>query len=322
MASVSDALYRNAKDTNSEETNLNLPAGTYYAKVSGVQNSGDQGEYAFYATPLPIGWQSVDVNRGNTGSGSDIWTNTDSFRYSDQTLTGDGSIAARVDRLDNTATYAKAGVMIRHSTAANAAHVYLGIKPSGELETIARAGSGATAYNVAGTTGQVGPWVRLTRVGNLFTLGGSTDGATWATVGISTVAMTGAVDIGLATCSNNFAAQTTSTFSTVITTGNFGAVTPTYNGLAAPAGPTAAPVAAQGTGIVLNWGDVSGKTGCAVERSPDNSTFTRIATVGAKVTTYTDTARRAMPSIPAARSTAPPPSAAATRRFLPASSAA
>ena len=307
LGSVSDGLYRNAQDNASQDLNFNLPAGNYVAKVTSAQNAGDQGEYAFYATPLPGGWQSVDVNRGNTGrggyvtydgstgtyvqggSGSDIWTTSDAFRYSYQTLTGDGSITARVDRLDNTAAFAKAGVMIRQSTAANSAHVYYGIKPGGEIEAIARATTGGTAYNNFGG-GSTGPWVRLTRAGNLFTIARSADGVTWTTAGSTVVAMTGPVTIGLAACSNNFGAQTTSSFSNVTVTGNLGPTTPTFNGLAAPANLTVAPAATQTTNLVLNWADVSGETGYRIERSLDNNTFAAIGTVTADATTYTDTA--------------------------------
>lgn len=310
IASVGDGLYRNAQENASQDLNLNLPAGTYYAKVTGAQNSGDQGEYAFYATPPPTqSWSSVDVNRGNTGrggyltydssngtffqggSGADVWTNTDSFRFSYQTLVGDGTIIARVDRLDYTATYAKAGVMIRQSLDANAKHVYYGMKPNNEMEAIARSSTGGTAYNNFGG-GSTGPWVRLERVGNLFTISRSANGVSWTVAGTTTVAMTGPVMIGLATCANNFSAQTTSSFSNVTVaatgSGQLGDVLPTYNGLSAPANLSAAPVAAQTTGIALSWIDVLGETGYRIERSIDNRTFSSIGTVGADVTTFTD----------------------------------
>ena len=41
--------------------------------------------------------------------------------------------------------------------------------------------------------------------------------------------------------------------------------------------------------VALVWTDVSGETGYRVERSPNNSTWTAVGTVGSGVTTYTDT---------------------------------
>ena len=45
----------------------------------------------------------------------DIWDVADQFRFGFKRLTGDGSIVAKVDSIDNTNVWAKAGVMIRES---------------------------------------------------------------------------------------------------------------------------------------------------------------------------------------------------------------
>ncbi|MBN1361807.1 MAG: CBM9 family sugar-binding protein, partial [Sedimentisphaerales bacterium] len=47
------------------------------------------------------------------GTGADIVDTTDQFRFAYKQLTGNGSITVRVDRIDNTHEWAKAGVMIR-----------------------------------------------------------------------------------------------------------------------------------------------------------------------------------------------------------------
>ena len=49
------------------------------------------------------------------GSGADIWYSADAFRYVFQALTGDCSITARVVNMQDTAGWAKAGVMIRET---------------------------------------------------------------------------------------------------------------------------------------------------------------------------------------------------------------
>src|SRR6185369_713818 len=119
LAAKDDTAWRAGNDNDSEDFTLDLAAGTYYAKVTSHGDYGDLGEYAFLAAPLPAGWSSTDVHnnatgRGgyvsydpstgtffNGGSGADIWTTTDAFRFTYQVLTGDGSITARVTQLDN-----------------------------------------------------------------------------------------------------------------------------------------------------------------------------------------------------------------------------
>ncbi len=51
-----------------------------------------------------------------TGDGTDIWNNSDDFTFAYKTLTGDGSIVARVVSVGTGSnTWAKGGVMIRDS---------------------------------------------------------------------------------------------------------------------------------------------------------------------------------------------------------------
>ena len=89
------------------------------------------------AGSLPAPWTTQDV--GNpavagqasyaagtftvAGAGVDIWGTTDQFRFVYQALNGDGSIVARVDSLQNTDPWAKAGVMIREDLTGNAPNV-------------------------------------------------------------------------------------------------------------------------------------------------------------------------------------------------------
>ncbi|MHC4518836.1 MAG: LamG-like jellyroll fold domain-containing protein, partial [Planctomycetota bacterium] len=58
--------------------------------------------------------------------GNDIWDTADQFRYAYRTLTGDGSLTARVDYLDGSPNpWAKGGVMIRQSTEGGAINTYM-----------------------------------------------------------------------------------------------------------------------------------------------------------------------------------------------------
>jgi len=111
------------------------------------------------------------------GAGADIWGATDGFQFAYQTLPGDGSIVARVAGVQNTNTYAKAGVMLRGSLAANSQHVILDLRPTGDIEFMYRATNGG------GTTWPSGPvqpapvWLKLVRSGSAITGFTSTDGS-------------------------------------------------------------------------------------------------------------------------------------------------
>jgi hypothetical protein len=110
-----------------------LTADTYYVLVGSHGDYGDLGQYTLTERELPLGWQTqnvgsvgvagsagYDFNAGTFavgGSGVDIWGTADSFRYTYQTLTGDGYLLARVASQGNTDGWAKAGVMIRDSLA-------------------------------------------------------------------------------------------------------------------------------------------------------------------------------------------------------------
>ena len=80
-------------------------------------------------------WTSVDVGivgvpgnatlNGSTwtvsGSGADIWGTADAFHFVYQTAPASGSILARVDDLQNTNAFAKAGIMLRNGLDPDAA---------------------------------------------------------------------------------------------------------------------------------------------------------------------------------------------------------
>lgn len=288
---------------NDVEFTLDLAPGNYFVRVSSSGDISELGEYLLTASPLMTGWQTQDVAtlyRPGTvsfnppsgeivqlGGGTDIWGTSDQFRFSSIPLNGDGSITVRVDALDNTDAAAKAGIMIRQSMSSNSAHVMLSAKPSGALEFIRRTSAGASAATVS-IAASNGPWLRLTRAGSNFTAARSDDGTTWTDLATTSVSMSGTVYLGLATASHNARYAAYATYSNLSATGAVGATPPTYNALPAPTGLAVAPAAGANTSLVLNWLDVAGETGYAIERSSDGVSFAQIATVGANVTTYTD----------------------------------
>jgi hypothetical protein len=162
-----------------------------------------------------------------TSSGTDIWNNGDQFRFAYKTLTGDGTMVARVDSVANTNVWAKAGVMIRQSIDTGSTHAFMPITAGGS-----GAGNGAsfqrrlTAAGASTNDDKPAPaigapyWVKIQRVGSNLSGYISPDGKTWTQLGTAqTITMTNPVLIGLAVCSHDATLTTTATFSNVSTTG-------------------------------------------------------------------------------------------------------
>ena len=158
-----------------------------------------------------------------TGSGADIWGTSDQFHFAYKTLTGPGSIVARVDSIENTNVWAKAGVMIRETLDANSKYSFAlvsaasGVAAQGRTDT----GVGATGTTEAGVTAPV--WVKLERdVAGFFTISHSTNGSSWVPVQgalANNIPMAADVYIGLAVTSHDAAATCEAKFSNVTTTG-------------------------------------------------------------------------------------------------------
>lgn len=150
------------------------------------------------------------------GSGADIWGTADAFRYIYQTVTGDVTINARVVSLSNTDPWAKAGVMVRNGTAANAQHAFTAVTAANGLAFQRRVTTGGGSEHTAGATGAAPYWVRLVRTGNTFTSYTSTNGTSWAQVGSAiTITMSSQVLVGLAVTSHNNTTLATATFDNV-----------------------------------------------------------------------------------------------------------
>ncbi len=295
-----------AKDgaTNDQQISLALGAGTYYALVSSHGNYGDLGMYKMSATALPTGWASQDIGSvgiaGSSqfdsatgtftvaGSGSDVWNTADSGpQYAYETLSGDGSITAKVTSQQNTSGWAKSGVMIRESLASNSKQAFMLVSPSNGTAFQYRAATGGASANT-NTAGFAAPyWVRLTRTGSTITGFRSADGVTWTQQGTATISMASNVYIGLAVTATNNSALSAATFTNVAFTGSINPAA-TFNGLAAPANLAVAVGTGTGTGLNLSWSDVAGETGFAVDRSSDGVNFAQVGTTAAGVLTYSD----------------------------------
>jgi regulation of enolase protein 1 (concanavalin A-like superfamily) len=158
-----------------------------------------------------------------TGSGNDIWNAADAFRFVYQPVTNGCDISARVTSQGDTDPWAKAGVMLRDSLAANAACGYMVITPGNGTDFQYRSQNGISSDgNVGG--GALNPppnnWVRLTRTNSTFTAYKSADGVNWTQVGTATLSLTNPVYYaGLAVTAHNDGALSTATIDNVTVNG-------------------------------------------------------------------------------------------------------
>jgi autotransporter-associated beta strand protein len=154
--------------------------------LGGQAAPGNTWAGADIGAPVPAGSHSGSGSSFNVnGGGSDIFGTSDKFYYLSQSYAGDARITARVTSQDRTDPWAKAGVMVRASTAADAANAFMAVTPLNGLPFQSRSANGAsTATVTSGTAGFTAPyWLRLTRSGNTFTCHRSTDGITWFQLG-------------------------------------------------------------------------------------------------------------------------------------------
>ncbi|GHC01530.1 discoidin domain-containing protein [Cerasicoccus arenae] len=160
-------------------------------------------------------------------SGYDIYGTADSFRFLHQTMTGDGEITALVSSLTATHSWAKAGLMMRESTDANARNVFVLATNGTATNMQYRSTTGGSTANISGT-GTIPHWLRLSRSGDTFTGYHSSDGVNWTTIGAQTIAgMPTNLEIGLAATSHNNSVLTTAVFDNVTLPGDTTPTVPT-----------------------------------------------------------------------------------------------
>ena len=160
-----------------------------------------------------------------TGSGADIWGQSDQFHYAFKTLAGPGSIAARVESLTNTNSSAKAAVMIRETLDADSKYLLVALTPGNGVIADYRFETGGSTQQENSQTGIVAPyWVKIERdfAGNI-TAYSSADGSSWQVMGQPIpFQMSASAYIGLAVTAHNANLTCEAKFSNVTITGNAG----------------------------------------------------------------------------------------------------
>ena len=161
-----------------------------------------------------------------TGSGADIWAvngvEADEFHFAYKMLSGTGSIVAKVNSVQNTNNWAKAGVMIREMLTPESAHAMTVITPAQGVSFQRRPSTAGTSVDdtIGGVTAP--QWVKIERgLSGNFTASYSANGTTWQPIGTAqSIQMSTNVYIGLAVTAHDPALTCQAVFSNVTTTGN------------------------------------------------------------------------------------------------------
>ena len=167
-----------------------------------------------------------------TGAGADIWNNSDEFTYAYKTLTGDGTLVARVTSIGTGHQHLGQGrrddprQRQRRLDACHDGHH----RPTGGngASFQYRAATNGASANSDSTAVVAAPyWVKIERSGDTFTGYTSADGKTWSQVGTTVIAMADPVLIGMAVTSHVAGEDRTFQFESIAATGT---VTGTWQG--------------------------------------------------------------------------------------------
>jgi hypothetical protein len=207
-----------ASVTTTTYSNTGLTANTSYSyQVRSYDNAGNESALSSSAsattTAAPV-WTGGDIgavgapgsftDNGTsvtiTGSGADIWGTADEFQFAYRSLSGDGTMTARVTNLTNGHMWSKVGLMVRESAAAGSRH---GTMFQGALKGAAfqyrKNNAGTTAGDNGDSVTTLPRWIRIKRQGDVVTGFFSNDGTTWTQSGTVTLgALPSSVLIGVA----------------------------------------------------------------------------------------------------------------------------
>ncbi len=203
-----------------------LPNTTYTLSVTGVQdasgtpitpNSQVTFELLTFDFQAIVATGSATFVAGGydiTSTGSDIGGNADQFSFNYLQRTGDFDVRVRVQSLDLSDVWAKAGLMARESLSSNSRYAAAITTPSinGTFFQYRTSPSGTTASAGSYPTTYPNTWLRLRRFGNVFTGFASFDGQHWSQLGTASLALPTTLYVGMALSSHSAAVATDAEF--------------------------------------------------------------------------------------------------------------
>jgi hypothetical protein len=158
--------------------------------------------------PIPAGSQSFNSKTGKwtiNAGGADISGFSDEFRFVWKTLPGNGSVIAHVLTQSDTSPGAKAGVMLRATTAAGSPNYALLVSPGEGIKVQVRKTLNGDTQKLANPPGTTPAWLKITRSADTYTAYTSTNGTTWTLIPGSTITINLGTSMlaGLAVTSHN-----------------------------------------------------------------------------------------------------------------------
>ncbi len=242
--------------------------------------TGTAGALAAPWTSQDIGGPAIPGSSGNststtlhlTASGSDIQNTGDQFHFAWQTKSGDHEIIARVDAMDASDPWAKAGVMMRATTDAGAVNCLLAVTPLNGVTFQSRdsTGGGTTWSQNAGLAAP--QWLKISRTGQTFIAYRSADGVAWQqTDSVNLPNMPETILTGLAVTSHTNSAPVGVSISNVALSGPPPSV-PVTSSLTLPI-----PDADDFSFLEQNFNDADNIGGSGISSSADNDESTYVA---------------------------------------------
>ncbi|MGC2334142.1 MAG: IPT/TIG domain-containing protein, partial [Candidatus Acidiferrales bacterium] len=236
-------------------------SGTFTVTVGGQNGTSP----TFTVTALPAGWSDADIGTvglsGSSsysngtftveGAGAGIYGNADAFHFVYQSLSGDGSIVARVVSLQGTSN-AEAGVMIRDTLSSGSTTANPFIESNYAYFSFRTSGSATVDENNSATLPY---WFEVVRSGSTFTEYVSPDGVNWSQIGSAeTISMATNVYVGLMVSSRSTTTLETATFDNVSINSST-TPEPVISGVSATTGPVGSQVVISGSGFGSSQGN-------------------------------------------------------------------
>jgi hypothetical protein len=139
------------------------------------------------------------------GIGNDIYDRSDEFHFAYKQVEGAVKIIVKVDSMDNTDPFAKAGIMIRDTLDTNARYCGLFMTPENGVRYQYRSRVNESTERQFDPNVAVPYWLYLERTAGGLVRGArySENGSDWSSFSLTSVAMTDPIYIGLAVTSHN-----------------------------------------------------------------------------------------------------------------------
>ncbi len=155
-----------------------------------------------------------------TGAGEDIFGTTDQFHFAYKEITGKATIVAKVESIENTDPFAKAGIMMRDTLDANARYSALLMTPENGVRYQYRTAIDDATEREFDPNMTAPHWVKIERTsGGLIRAHHSEDGSTWTQFSLKQLSVTGSYYVGMAVTSHDPEAKADGVFSNVSITG-------------------------------------------------------------------------------------------------------